>query len=34
MTKQKMVDYMVKLLNEADEKQVRLVFIFLTGFLS
>lgn len=34
MAKKKMIDYMVKLLNEADEKQVRFAFIFLTGFLS
>ena len=32
--KQKMIDYMVKLLSEADEKQVRLAFIFLTGYLA
>lgn len=34
MAKEKMVDYIVKLLDAADEKQVRLAFIFLTGFLS
>lgn len=32
--KQAMIDYMVKLLNEADEKQVRTMFAFLTHALA
>ena len=32
--KQKMIDYMVKLLGEADEKQVRTAFAFLTRYLA
>lgn len=34
MTKEKMVDYIVKLLDVADTKQVRIMFILLTHALS
>ena len=34
MTKQEMIDYLVKLMNEADEKRVRAVFFCLTHALA
>ena len=34
MTKEKMVDYIVKLLDAADTKRVRIMFILLTHALS